>query len=76
MDVVIGFVMGTPILLLFTILLRFIFFIRCNIKGVDDEEVVAANISATPRGHRDGDAADDAAQDDRRGPDGAANRQS
>lgn len=76
MDVVLGFVMGTLILLLFTILLRFIFFIRCNIKGVDDEEIVAANISATPRGHRDGDAADDAAQDDRRGLDGVANRQS
>lgn len=76
MDVVLGFVMGTLILLLFTILLRFIFFIRCNIKGVDDEEIVAANISATPRGHRDGDAADDAARADRRGLDDVANRQS
>ncbi len=72
MDVVLGFVMGTLTLLLFTILLRFIFFIRCNIKGVDDEELVAANISATSRGRQDGDAVDDATWNDREGSDTAA----
>lgn len=48
-DVVLGLVMGTIYLLLFTIVLRFIFFIRCAVKGVDDEDVVAANIAAPRR---------------------------
>ena len=72
MDAVLGFVMGTLTLLLFTILLRFIFFIRCNIKGVDDEELVAANISATSRGRQDGAAVDDATWNYREGSDTAA----